>query len=1504
MAAVVFANGAAQTLPFSQNWSNTALISATNDWTLVPGITGYRGDGLTGSTGTDPQTILTEGTAVVNVLANQTNPSTNTTGAVAEFDTLANPTVAFQGSGTARAPNLVITLGTTGFTGINVAYNLRDIDGSADNAIQPVALQYRVGLTGNFTNVPVGFVADATSGPSLATLVTPVSATLPAAANNQPVVQVRIITADAVGSDEWVGVDDINITANAVVSLAGTGSSNPSSLMAGTSSLLTVIVTPASSPTSTGITVAADLGSIGGSVAQSFVDDGTGGDVTANDNVFSYVAAIPALTTPGVKSLPVTITDGQARTASATIGLTVAPPPSPSTSLVISQVYGGGGNSGSTYKNDFIEIFNLGSATVNLTGWSVQYASAGGTGAWQTTALSGSILPGRFYLVQEAAGAGGTVPLPTPDVVGGIAMSASSGKVALLSSTGALSGACPLVSTIVDLVGYGSANCSETSPTGGLDASTAALRNGNSSVDTNNNASDFTLGSPAPSNSTGRPPLGMGASTPASLSAGESTLLSVTVIPGSFPPASGLAVVADLSAVSGSTTQTFFDDGSNGDATPGDNIFSYRVTLPLAATVGTKAMPFLVTDTLSRSSSGSIGVIVEPPVIAIHEIQGPGGLSPVNGHLVATRGVVVGRKFNGFFIQTPDDEVDGDPLTSEGVFVFTGNSSSPATGNLVKVAGTVNEFIPPQDLVSPPTTEIGGSPSVTVLATGQPLPAAHTLTAADTVGATFDLLERFEGMRVHVDTLRTIAPTQHLGGIDEVNNIATTNGVFYGVVDGVARPTREEGINGLDPLPGGSPCCVPRFDENPERLRIDSDGQPGATPLDVTSGAILSDLTGSLEFSFRAWTILPDPASPPSVSGLMTAVPVPLPSAGEFTVGAFNMERFFDTLNDPSTNEPVLTPLAFAGRLNKASLAIRNVMRTPDILAVEEMENLKTLQAVAARINADAVAAGDPDPGYAAYLEEGNDIGGIDSGFLVKTSRVSVVDVTQVGKTATYVNPNNGASDTLNDRPPLVLRAQVQAPVGAPVPVTVIVNHLRSLNGVADETPDGAGTAGGRVRAKRRAQAEYLAELIQTRQTADPTERIVSVGDYNAFAQSDGLVDLIGTIKGTPTDSDHVVLASADLVEPNLTNLVDLLPPDQGYSYSFDGNIQTLDHVLVNGALMKRYSRFHYARNDADFPEVYRNDTNRPERLSDHDMPVAYFAFPGAPTLTLLGPNPMTVECGSIFGDPGATAADDDLGNLTSAILVTGSVDSHTVGSYTTEYVVSNGFQTTRVTRTVNVVDTTPPVLTLDGLNPMTLELGDAFVDPGATASDTCAGSLTTAILVSGTVNPGTVGVYSLIYTVSDGYNTTQVTRTVNVVDTTDPDITAISASPHVLWPPNGQMVPVLVTVTVSDAAGPPVCRVTGVSSDEPAFGRSPDWRITGDLTLLLRAERSGRGDGRTYTIALECRDASGNLSTGAATVLVPRDRGHGGPFGHGHYDGDGCEKQHHPRPGPKRGRR
>jgi hypothetical protein len=476
-------------------------------------------------------------------------------------------------------------------------------------------------------------------------------------------------------------------------------------------------------------------------------------------------------------------------------------------------------------------------------------------------------------------------------------------------------------------------------------------------------------------------------------------------------------------------------------------------------------------------------------------------------------------------------------------------------------------------------------------------------------------------MRVSAASLTVIHPTD--GNTNEVNATSTSNGVFYGVITGVARPFREPGIQANDPPPAGSGVTippVPRFDANPERIRVDSDGLAGGTILDVSTGAVVTGLVGPLDYAFRTYSILPDPGSSPSVAGGTMATACPTPAANEFTVASFNMERFFDTVDDPGISDVALTMTAFNNRLNKASLAIRNFMRFPDVLGVEEVENLTVLQAIATKINNDAVAASQPNPMYQAYLVEGNDVGGIDVGFLVKSARVTVIDVTQINKNETYINPNNGQPELLNDRPSLVLRASIDE-----FAFTVIVNHLRSLTGIDDAVD------GNRIRTKRRAQAESLANFIQSRQVADPTERIISVGDYNAFQLNDGYVDSIGTIKGTPTPMGQVVLASSDLVNPDLTDLIDMAAPAERYSFLFDGNAQALDHELVTGNLLARFSRICYTRCNADFPEIFRNDPNRPERLSDHDMPVAYFTLP----CQIMCPSDMTVpndtaQCGAI----------------------------------------------------------------------------------------------------------------------------------------------------------------------------------------------------------------------------------------------------------------------------------
>ncbi len=200
--------------PFFQDWSQVDQIAANDNWSGVPGIIGYLGDGSTFTAGSDPRLATATALGTVKVGANLTDVATAAAG-VAEF-VLADPVVAIKGSGTANTPSLVLHLNTSGTAGARIQFDLRDVDGTANNTTQQVALQYRLGGVGPFLNVPGAYVQDATRGPGLSTLVTQVSAYLPWEADNAPEVQVRILTTNAPGTDEWVGIDNLSATATPV----------------------------------------------------------------------------------------------------------------------------------------------------------------------------------------------------------------------------------------------------------------------------------------------------------------------------------------------------------------------------------------------------------------------------------------------------------------------------------------------------------------------------------------------------------------------------------------------------------------------------------------------------------------------------------------------------------------------------------------------------------------------------------------------------------------------------------------------------------------------------------------------------------------------------------------------------------------------------------------------------------------------------------------------------------------------------------------------------------------------------------------------------------------------------------------------------------------------------------------------------------------------------------------------------------------------------------------
>lgn len=300
-------------------------------------------------------------------------------------------------------------------------------------------------------------------------------------------------------------IDMVTISGNPLVPTppTGVGAATPRAVCVGGATRLTVAVTGGLNPPSSSLAVSANLSAIGGPMLANFSDDGmTNGDQIAFDNVFTYDVTTSA--GPGSYNMTANIVDGESRMGSANIHVGIGDCNGTSASnIVISQVYGGGGGGASDTINDYVELFNRSSTAQDITGWSVQYASAsGGAGFLFAAPLSGTINPGQYYLVQMSTN--GTVgnPLPTPDAIGpNILMAADTGRV-LLSTQSMPLGTAYADPSIVDLVGYGNSAITfeGAGSTANGTASIALFRKLNGCQDTNQNFHDFEPNFPAPRN--------------------------------------------------------------------------------------------------------------------------------------------------------------------------------------------------------------------------------------------------------------------------------------------------------------------------------------------------------------------------------------------------------------------------------------------------------------------------------------------------------------------------------------------------------------------------------------------------------------------------------------------------------------------------------------------------------------------------------------------------------------------------------------------------------------------------------------------------------------------------------------------------------------------------------------------------------------------------------------------------------------------------------------------
>jgi predicted extracellular nuclease len=670
----------------------------------------------------------------------------------------------------------------------------------------------------------------------------------------------------------------------------------------------------------------------------------------------------------------------------------------------------------------------------------------------------------------------------------------------------------------------------------------------------------------------------------------------------------------------------------------------------VSAAANTYLLSCTVTDDIPRSSSFSISVTVQvpPPTFrTIAEINGSGTSSPFAGTRAQTRGVITAVRgttgsTKGFYLESLPADRDADPNTSEGLLIFIGSSALPAcaiAGRYVQIEGTVQDFVPSTAPVgSIPLTELSSTSNCTDIGGGADmsgsLPAGVTITTSNVApGGSATQARKFLAMRVNVPSAVVVGGS--LGSLTETSATATPSGIFFVTLTGVTRPFRATGIQDTR-RPSDAAATVPHYNNDPEVLRVDTTGLTGGTTFEVATGDPIGNINGVMDYDtsdgvYQIYTNAAGIGSHPSVPGL-SATPVPAPLATDLTIANFNTERFYNDLNDGNGNSTVLSTAAYQGRLNKLSMAVRNVLQLPDIITFEEFEGpsrgsgtqtFPVPQDVVNKLNADAASNGQGTPNYNWCEFATNDPSNISIAVVYKQSKVTKLDCTQFGGATTFIKPlppNN--TSILNDRPPVMFQATVTAPGSdSGMTVRIVANHLRSFGSV-----DEPGDNGDFPRTKRNEQAKYLAKLISGNLAGEQTtnwtaaDNLVVTGDFNAYDFSDGYVDSLNCVAGVPGPANQqyfsvaqaaVTTPCTSFFSPGLTNLT-TTDPLQRYSYSFNGAAQRIDHILVNSLVTSRVRQFAYARNNADFSEgpTYRNDTTRPERVSDHDMPIVYLRLP------------------------------------------------------------------------------------------------------------------------------------------------------------------------------------------------------------------------------------------------------------------------------------------------------
>ncbi len=626
---------------------------------------------------------------------------------------------------------------------------------------------------------------------------------------------------------------------------------------------------------------------------------------------------------------------------------------------------------------------------------------------------------------------------------------------------------------------------------------------------------------------------------------------------------------------------------------------------------GSETVTINLTDTanydLDATATATVTIADNDFSTKISAIQGASQTSPLVGQVVlAVPGIVTAVDSNGFYLQDPNP--DANIATSEGIFVFTSTAPTVRVGDSITVTGTVSEFTPGgASTGNLSTTQIGGTLTIAILSSNNALPTAtiigaggrvlptqiidnDALSSFDPTTDAIDFYESLEGMRVTAKNLLAVSPTNGFGEIYTVADNGT-------------------GATGLSSR--GTINIAPN-DFNPERIQIDADtGVFNFAFPNVNVGAKLGDVTGVVSYNFGNFEIIPTEAFIQNIqpSTLQPEVTTLGKSSDTLLVATYNVLNLDPQLETGVAAANIDDDIA-NGRFAAIAQQIVNNLGTPDIIGLQEVQDNSgalndgvvsaslTLQTL---VNAIAAAGGPTYKFIDNTFITDNTSGGqpnanIRTAFLYNDSRVGLVD----GSVKTV--PSSSFAAFADSRLPLIADFTFNGET-----VTVITNHFSSKGGsrplfgttqpsIGDEA-NGNGQENVTINGsldQRRAQAQAVNDYVDSVLATKLDAKVVVVGDLNEFEFISPLSILAGG------------------ANPVLTNLTNSLPENDRYTFNFDGNSQSLDHILVSNNLSGS------AR--VDIVNINTEFVDNAQRASDHDPIVATIKLaPTPPTLAAIG---------------------------------------------------------------------------------------------------------------------------------------------------------------------------------------------------------------------------------------------------------------------------------------------